>query len=106
MELIAVSKAGEYLEIHPSTLAAHQAAGWAQCDKQAAPAEPATAEPATAAELKSILTDAGVKFDARWSRDKLAALWAAFQRWGMDAEAWNNLSADDIADRMAHVGAD
>ena len=49
MELIAVSKAGEYIEIHQSTLAAHQAAGWAQCDKQAAPAEPATAEPATAA---------------------------------------------------------
>jgi len=105
MELIAVSKAGEYIEIHPSTLAAHQAAGWAQCDKQAAPAEPATAEPATAAELKSILTDAGVKFDARWSREIGRAV-GSVPRWGMDAEAWNNLSADDIADRMAHVGAD
>lgn len=58
----------------------------------------------TSAELKAALSDAGVKFDARWSKDKLASLWAAFQRWGGDAERWNNLSADDIADRMA--GAD
>lgn len=58
----------------------------------------------TVAELKAALTEAGVKFDARWNKDKIAALWAAFQRWGGDAEVWNNLADDDKAARMA--GAD
>lgn len=60
----------------------------------------------TAAELKAALTKAGVKFDARWNKDKLAALWAAFQRWGMTADEWNNLADEDKAARMANVGAD
>mgnify|MGYP007122185232 CR=1 FL=1 len=40
-----------------------------------------------------------MKFDARWNKDKLAALWAAFQRWGMTADEWNNLADEDRADR-------
>jgi hypothetical protein len=39
-------------------------------------------------------------------KDKLAALWAAFQRWGMTADEWNNLADEDKAARMANVGAD
>lgn len=101
MQLIPVTKDGEYLEVHPVALVAHKALGWAECERVA---DTNADGKVTAAELKAALTEAGVKFDARWNKDKLAALWAAFQRWGGDAEVWNNLSADDIADRMA--GAD
>lgn len=30
--LIPVAKGGEYLEVHPSTLAGHKAAGWTECE--------------------------------------------------------------------------
>jgi hypothetical protein len=36
MELISVSKHGEYLEVHPTTLAQHKALGWKECPKQEA----------------------------------------------------------------------
>ncbi len=32
--LIAVAKGDDYLEIHPTTLAAHKAVGWKQCEKR------------------------------------------------------------------------
>ncbi len=59
----------------------------------------------TAAELKAALTKAGVKFDARWSKDKLAALWAAFWRWGMTADEWNNLDPADVLSRVVNAEA-
>lgn len=108
IELIPVTKDGEYIEVNPVALSAHKALGWQQCARQ----EPAEAPDTnadgkvTAAELKAALTEAGVKFDARWNKDKLAALWAAFQRWGMTADEWNNLADEDKAARMANVGAD
>lgn len=34
MELIPVSKAGEYIEVHPATLAEHKQLGWAECEKR------------------------------------------------------------------------
>jgi hypothetical protein len=103
MQLIPVTKDGEYLEVHPVALVAHKALGWAECERVA---DTNADGKVTAAELKTALTDAGVKFDARLSKDKLAALWAAFQRWGMTADEWNNLADEDKAARMANVGAD
>lgn len=128
MELIAVAKNTDYIEVHPGALEQHQALGWVMCVKrESAKAEKPSADAGssakagessgesadangdgkvTAAELKAALTEAGVKFDARWNKDKLAALWAAFQRWGMTADEWNNLADEDKAARMANVGAD
>jgi hypothetical protein len=37
--LIAVSKDGEYLEIHPTTLASHKAVGWKECAKRDEPTQ-------------------------------------------------------------------
>ena len=34
MELIPVSKDGDYIEIHPATLADHKRLGWAECARQ------------------------------------------------------------------------
>lgn len=39
VELVAVSKGADYLEVHPTTLAAHRAAGWAPCIKREVAAE-------------------------------------------------------------------
>lgn len=35
MEMIPVTKGGEYLEVHPTTLADHKRCGWTECEKQA-----------------------------------------------------------------------
>lgn len=37
--LVPVSKAGEYLEVHPTALAQHKALGWVECAKQEAAKE-------------------------------------------------------------------
>lgn len=34
IELVPVSKYGEYIEVHPSTLAAHKAVGWRECERR------------------------------------------------------------------------
>lgn len=41
VKLIPVSKGGDYLEVHPTTLASHKAAGWKECEqrKHEAPAK-------------------------------------------------------------------
>jgi hypothetical protein len=103
MQLIPVTKDGEYLEVHPVALVAHKALGWAECERVA---DTNADGKVTAAELKAALSDAGVKFHVNLGKDKLAALWAAFQRWGGDAEVWNNLSDEDKANRIAHVRTD
>lgn len=36
MELIPVSKNGEYIEVHPIALAQHKNLGWQECEKQEA----------------------------------------------------------------------
>lgn len=34
MDLIPVSKGGEYIEVHPATLAEHKQLGWLECEKR------------------------------------------------------------------------
>jgi hypothetical protein len=34
VELIPVAKGDDYLEVHPTTLEAHKAIGWKECDKR------------------------------------------------------------------------
>lgn len=103
MQLIPVTKDGEYLEVHPVALVAHKALGWAECERVA---DIKADGKVTAAELKAALSDAGVNFDARLGKDKLVALWDAFQRSGKTGDEWNNLADSDIADRVGNGGTD
>ena len=90
--------------VSPERKAELRAQGYKIVDARFKPTDAVDPEPENPAiDVKASLAAAGVKFDARWKKDKLAALWAAFQHWGMDAETWNNLSADDVAARMAEV---
>lgn len=76
MELIPVSKDGDYIEIHPTALADHQRCGWAQCARQDAADAPDTNGDGkvTAAELRAALTAAGVTFKSNASKTELQAL--------------------------------
>lgn len=41
-ELIPVTKEGDYIEVHPYTLAEHEALGWVKCQRREVPvAKPA-----------------------------------------------------------------
>lgn len=48
-ELTPVTMAGEYLEVHPSTLQAHQRLGWVQCERREATDKPKRGRPTKAA---------------------------------------------------------
>lgn len=104
MQLIPVTKDGEYLEVHPVTLSAHKALGWQQCARQ----EPAEAPDingdgkVTAAELKAALTAAGVAFKSNASKGDLQALHTAFERSGLTGDEWNNLADEDRANRVSY----
>jgi hypothetical protein len=52
---IPVAKDGEYIEVHPSTLAAHKAIGWRECPKQEPIEDP---EGAKKADLQALLDSA------------------------------------------------
>ena len=74
MELIPVSKDGEYIEIHPATLADHKRIGWLECERQAAQPDTNGDGKVTAAELRAALTAAGVPFKSNASKPELQAL--------------------------------
>ena len=103
IELIPVTKGGEYLEVHPTALADHQRCGWSQCARQEAADAPDTNGDGkvTAAELKAALTAAGVTFKSNASKGDLIALHTAFERSGLTGAEWNNLADEDRADRIA-----
>lgn len=104
IELIPVTKGGEYLEVHPTALADHQRCGWAQCARQEAADAPDTNGDGkvTAAELKAALTAAGVPFKSNASKGDLVALLNAFERSGLTGAEWNNLADDDRANRVSY----
>lgn len=73
--LIAVAKGDDYLEVHPTTLAAHKARGWRECAKRDAPAEaPKAPADMTAAELKGELEAYRVDFKGNASKADLVEL--------------------------------
>ena len=76
MELIPVSKDGQYLEVHPSTLDAHKNLGFRECAKQEAIEEAETegAKKATVAELREALTARGIDIPEGAKKAELAAL--------------------------------
>lgn len=74
MELIPVSKDGDYIEIHPATLADHKRMGWLECERQATQADTNGDGKVTAAELRAALTAAGVPFKSNASKPELQAL--------------------------------
>lgn len=75
--LIPVSKAGEYLEVHPSTLANHKTLGWTECAKQE-PAKEESAKPSDGLkveEIKAALAAKGIDIpDGVTLKADLAAL--------------------------------
>lgn len=74
MELITVSKDGDCIEIHPTTLADHKRMGWLECERQATQADINGDGKVTAAELRAALTAAGVPFKSNASKPELQAL--------------------------------
>lgn len=75
-DLIPVAKSGEYLEVHPSCLAAHKEIGWRECERQAAVevADPEGAKKATVAELRDALTAKGIEIPEGAKKAELQAL--------------------------------
>lgn len=63
MELIPVSKNGEYMEVHPAALAQHQNLGWQECAKQDGN-EDETGDSMTVAEIKEKLAVLAVEIPA------------------------------------------
>lgn len=100
-ELIPVTKHGEYIEVHPVTLAQHQALGWVKCARQErAEDESEGAKKATVAELREALTAKGVAIPEGAKKADLVALLAAFERSGLSGADWNNLADEDRAARV------
>ena len=103
IELIPVTKDGEYIEVNPATLAEHKALGWVHCARQ----EPADNEPdgakkaPTVPEIKATLEAAGVTVPDSAKKADLVALLTAFERSGLTGAEWNNLADEDRADRIA-----
>ena len=78
IELIPVSKDGAYLEVHPSTLAAHRGAGWRECAKQeqVEVADTNGDGKLSIGEIREVLTARGIQFDPKAKKAELAALLA------------------------------
>lgn len=76
VHLIPVAKGGEYLEVHPSTLANHKRLGWSECEKreQEDPEEPEGAKKATVAELREALAAKGIEIPEGAKKADLQAL--------------------------------
>lgn len=77
MNLIPVSKGVEYLEVHPTTLAAHREQGWRECAKRDLEADPEGAKKAVdmkVDELKAALTSKGVAIPEGAKKPDLVAL--------------------------------
>lgn len=76
VELIPVEMAGQYLEVHPTTLAAHEALGWRRCAKRedAEGAKKAGGKALTVDELKAALTEKGVEIPEGAKKADLQAL--------------------------------
>ena len=81
MELIRVSKQGEYLEVHLTALAAHKALGWKECAKQESAQEPAqdSEKVMSKADLQATLDEKGIAYKPAASKADLQALLNAEQ---------------------------
>ncbi|RZL39234.1 MAG: hypothetical protein EOP35_04145 [Rubrivivax sp.] len=75
--LIPVAKGDEYLEVHPTTLAAHRELGWRECEAREQPADdadPEGAKKATVAELREQLAAKGIEIPEGAKKADLVAL--------------------------------
>lgn len=52
MELVTVTKDGEFLEVHLTALAQHKALGWEECEKRSKAQGESTSDESTAVETK------------------------------------------------------
>jgi len=71
VNLIAVSKDGAYLEVHPTCLEAHLSVGWKECEKRE---EESEGGQLTVAQLKEALTAKGIEIPAGAKKADLQAL--------------------------------
>ncbi len=75
VELVPVSKGVEYLEVHPSTLQAHVAMGWLQCQRrESSEGEPDGAKKASVVELRAALDAKGIAIPDGAKKADLQAL--------------------------------
>lgn len=75
MELVSVSKDGEYLEVHPSTLVQHKELGWRGCEKQDLPGgAEGDLLTLTKTELQTTLDGKGIVYKPSASKAELTAL--------------------------------
>lgn len=74
-DLIPVAKGGEYLEVHPTTLANHKALGWTECARREnVDADPEGTKPLTVPQLKDALTAKGIALPEGAKKADLQAL--------------------------------
>lgn len=99
--LIPVSKDGEYIEVHPSTLAQHKALGWVECERQQIdPREGKLSEAELRAILIAELQSKGVAFDDSLPTDDLRALSIT----DPDTNKDGKLSISEIRDALTAKG--
>lgn len=72
VNLIAVSKDGAYLEVHPTCLEAHLGLGWKECEKREEESEGGSN--LSVAQLKEALTAKGIEIPAGAKKADLQAL--------------------------------
>lgn len=74
VELIAVSKGADYLEVHPTTLANHKALGWAECAKREVEEVSSDNAKLTLPQLKDALVAKGIEVPEGAKKADLIAL--------------------------------
>lgn len=74
VELIPVSKDGEYIEVHPVALKAHEVLGWKRCEKREAKEDAEGAKKASVAELREALNAKGIEIPEGAKKADLQAL--------------------------------
>lgn len=81
IQLIPVSKAGEYIEVHPTALAAHKSLGWVECERQEQASEQDVAEAVSrsvgVAAMRAALTEKGIQFRPDASKAEIRELYEA-----------------------------
>ena len=73
-DLISVEKNGEYLEVHPTTLADHKANGWKECEAREVSHDADQFDAMSREELKAYLTEKNVDFAGNTGDVKLRVL--------------------------------
>jgi hypothetical protein len=75
IELVPLSLAGQYIEVHPDAVQAHAAAGWCPAERRPVSSEAGESVSAmTVPQLKDALAAKGIEIPAGAKKDELQAL--------------------------------